>query len=140
MRRGRKANPNRKVRGELQFPPSSAEAPSWFSGHALNHWNALAPMLIETGRLTQGDRSAFEQMCLDFSIIQESREQGPVERVVRHARKTIVRTDANEAHEARKRYARWLIEFGLTPQSRPRLGKPTQPSEDKLGEFLALRT
>jgi P27 family predicted phage terminase small subunit len=140
MRRGRKADPNRQVLGEIKFPPSSIVAPDHLAGYALKHWNELAPMLIATGRLTVADRSAFEQLCLDFAIIQQAKEGGPITRMIKHARQTSFREDSNEVHAARKRYARWLIEFGLTPQSRPRLGKPAKATTDRLGDFWTQRS
>jgi P27 family predicted phage terminase small subunit len=136
MRRGRKATPKPSLRTP-EFPPSSVDAPAWLEGHALEHWNALAPMLIELGRLTAADRSALEMLCLDFEEIEQAKEQGPIERVVKHARKTEIREDPNDADAARKRYLWYLTQFGLTPRSRPRIGKPVQPTQDKLAMFVA---
>jgi P27 family predicted phage terminase small subunit len=136
MRRGRQAKPTRFVLQTIQFPPSPLDPPSWLEGYALEHWQALAPFLHQTGRLTMGDRTAFEMLCVDYALIRQAEDAGPLERVVRHPRQTSIRVDANTADAAKKRYLRWLREFGLTPSSRARIKSTLEPSKDKLGSFF----
>jgi P27 family predicted phage terminase small subunit len=124
---------------EPKFPPSPVDPPAHLTGHALAHWNELAPMLIEMGRLTLADRPALEMLCIEYGDIERAREQGPLERITNHARKTTIRVDPNTADSARKRYLAWLREFALTPSSRLRVSTAAAPPANRLGEFLKQR-
>jgi P27 family predicted phage terminase small subunit len=136
MRRGRQAKPTFFIRETPQFPTSPLDPPPWLEGHALEHWKELAPFLRQTGRLTMGDRTALEMLCADYALIREAKDAGPQERVIRHARQTSIRVDPNTADAAKKRYLRWLIEFGLTRASAARLKTSARPPVDKMSAFL----
>lgn len=98
---------------EPRIPAASVKAPSWLKGHALTKWKELAPLLAAAGMFTEGDRSALEQLCDDYSII---------------------RTES--CPKAKDRYRRLLTEFGLTPSSRSRLKSTLEPPKDALAAHL----
>ena len=151
MTRGPKPKPTRlkllegvradRINGrEPIFPPASTEPPNWLEGYALMHWNELAPFLSSTGRLTVADRSALEQFCLDYALIREAKDEGPIETVSSRRGRMVVRTDPNNADGARRRYLAWLIEFGLTPASRSRVAITKGLLQDRMSELFNQQT
>lgn len=98
---------------EPRLPIGSIVAPDHLQGFALEKWNELAPLLSGAGMLTEGDRSALEQLCDDYAIV---RNEG--------------------CPKAKDRLRRLLTEFGLTPSSRSRIKSTMEPPKDKMGAFL----
>jgi phage terminase small subunit len=103
---------------EPRLPSGSIVAPDTCQGTALDKWNELAPLLATAGMLTQGDRTALEQLCLDYQFVRDF-------------------PDARTVNVVLARLMRTLAEFGLTPSSRSRIKSTQGPPKDKLDEYFA---
>lgn len=124
---------------EPRLPIGSTVAPDWLHGHALDHWNELAPLLANAGVLTEGDRPALAQLCDEYETIRLVIE-GPDDLVEAEADNwKKARLMLSNGNQARDRYRRLLTEFGLTPSSRARLKSTVEPPKDKMGEFFLAR-
>jgi phage terminase small subunit len=108
------AQPCRINTREPRMPAGGLDPPKWLDEFGQEHWRELAPILQAAGLLTVGDRPALAQLCDEYSTI----------------RKDV------DADNARERYRRLLVEFGLTPSSRSRLKSDAEPRRDALSEFL----
>jgi P27 family predicted phage terminase small subunit len=100
------------------------------------HWSELAPVLSRAGLLTEGDRAALAQLCDDYATIRRSIDPPDASSAGEFDR---MRSLMSSADRARDRYRRMLIEFGMTPSSRSKLGSPAPKPKDDLEEFLATR-
>ncbi len=105
-------------RDEPSLPFNPADAPSWLTGLALEHWNEIAPMLAKARVLTDGDRANLALMCECYA---EWRE------------------DIRGAWKAKDLYRRLSCEFGLTPSSRSRIKVPSERPKDELEAFLEVK-
>jgi phage terminase small subunit len=115
-------HPCRINRDEPKLPPGvNVEAPGWLKepemALALEHWNVLAPMLLDAGVLSAADLGALGMLCLCYQRW---------------------RDDADD-WKAQDRYLKLCCEFGLTPSSRSRIRVPQKPA-DALTEFLRKRS
>lgn len=105
---------------EPTFRPGGADAPDWLAGLALDHWNELAPVLLEGRVFSAVDRSNLALLCLLYAQW---------------------RDDPTD-HKAVGQYVRLSLEFGMTPSSRSRLkAAPERPKDEvqALDEFLGGR-
>lgn len=108
---------------------------------ARRYWSELAPRLIETGLLTEAERSALALTCealaqhqaanaviatLGYTYKAET-ESG----TVLHRERAEVRIAA----DAWRRALRGLAEFGLTPASRGRIELPSQPKANPFADL-----
>ena len=58
---------------EPKIPAGSTVAPEWLTGHALNHWNELAPVLSKAGMLTEADRFALRRCATTMRLSETTR-------------------------------------------------------------------
>ena len=88
--------------------------PAWLGRFGCELWKRLCVVLVEAGMLTEGDMPGFEQLCDEYDTIRRDPLDG----------------------DARDRFRRLLVEFGLTPSSRSRLRSTKPGPVDKMADFL----
>lgn len=104
-------------------------------------WRELVKLLDDMGVLTNADRRALEMLCRAYADYLAAREDiekwGRVwETVTREGSTKLQRNPAIAiANEAHAQVVRLLIEFGLTPAARAKVGK-TPDKSDPLGDYL----
>ena len=153
MKRGTKPTPTAKRKlqgnpGRRPLPPAEPEftgtttPPKWLSKRAKNEWRRLAPRLELLGILTPADRAAFATYCAAYARMVEAetflgspaaggslvfRTEGGAVKPWPHI------AVANQAADCMRKF---LIEFGLTPSSRTRLGVPAPKKETDAEGFI----
>lgn len=102
----------------------SVEPPSWLSAEAAEVWRTLAPHTA-AGTLTPGTAWTFAMCCTELATYAEA------EQLVQDAGMLIADGQTlgpNPALQQRRQAdavaARWLPQFGLTPESAAKLGGP----------------
>lgn len=129
---------------EPAFSPASIEPPVSLrdpkNAHALEEWNRVAPLLSEIGLLTEGDRTALTAYCTIYQRWVSAEQQILKEGVFREFETGYVQVNpyVTVANRSLKQMKEFMIEFGLTPSSRVRLGgaATTPGKRDSFSEFL----
>ena len=139
-----RGNPGRRPLRKDEPDPERGipQAPPWLSGVALGYWRELAPELDELGILTVADGHALALLCsayADWRAACEAIETHGMtyERVTAAGSVSIARRpEVAMRADAFRRMTSMLVEFGLTPSSRPRVSATGKPSQGKLARFL----
>ena len=93
---------------------AAQDPPAWLGRYGCELWRKLFTVLLDAGLMTVGDVPGFEQLCDEYDTIRRDPLDG----------------------DARDRFRRLLVEFGLTPSSRSRLRSTKAGPVDKMAEFL----
>lgn len=150
--------PDREPKDEPKPAPSSATAPPSLLAAERRVWNETAPILIANGLLTEADRETLARYCAAMVEWRNARRMirktgGPVIVVngVQQRNQWVKLRD-----EAQKTLNEIAREFGMTPASRPKLGRAARgagedppplprpdagaaPSAKTFDEFLAAK-
>lgn len=132
-----RGNPGRRPlnRGEPKPLTGDMAPPSWLSGHALDEWNRLAPVLYRLGLLTEIDGQALASYCETWARWREAEDKIKEFGMVikgRHGNPVIspfVAVATRSMHQLKA----FLIEFGMTPSSRSRIS--TGDSDEPVDAF-----
>lgn len=135
-------------------PAGEPDKPEWLSAEASAEWDRVLPQLLTAGTLSRIDRSALAAYCQSWSDVvaltaqveKDGRTwdepiQSAAGAVVGHRIKPHPAVRQLEAASARMR--QYLIEFGLTPAARARMGadvaaaSKVEAPPSKLGEIAA---
>ena len=118
---------DRKDRSNPQEPrptPDLPAPPDHLSRDALIEWGRVSSELFQLGLLTKVDRAALAAYCETYSRWAQS------ERLVQEQGFTIETTNGNviqnpmvgTANKAMELMHKYMVEFGMTPSSRTRIG------------------
>ncbi len=153
MKRGTKPKPTAKKKlqgnpGRRPLPTAEPEfsgtttPPKWLSNRAKTEWRRLASRLELIGILTPGDRAAFATYCAAYARMVEA-ENFLASPAAGGSLKYLTSTGALKAwpeiaiaNQAADCMRKFLIEFGLTPSSRTRLGVEPPKKESDTEEFI----
>ena len=129
----------RPAEGVPSPPAAEPKCPTILKGEARREWKRIVPELLACKILSLPDRAALTAYCQCWGrwyAAEKTRdEKGDYEFGEKGARKAPWVTVAHAEIEAMRKY---LVEFGLTPSSRVRLGRPEAGKKaDPLDEFLA---
>lgn len=118
---GGRPRPRRK-KLEVQGSPLSPDIkpPKWFSAHAKNYFNELAPQLIELGTLDALSLRLFEVLCASLAQADDMRAILDVEGEV--TPKGKLHPLSRPCHKTSMFALKLASEFGMTPRGRQRLG------------------
>lgn len=116
--------PNAKTRGK-QKRASLPEAPAHLTGHALDFYNELLPILEEMGIGAKGDKWTLESMAVVYGQARDAEDHVAEHGAMQwHKRKeawaknpAVVTSQQN-----RDKLRLWFNEVGLTPSARAKLG------------------
>lgn len=106
--------------------------PEWLSRTAKEEWRRLAPELGRLGFLTPLDRAAFACYCSSYGHwrkCQDAIDRGGPMYLTARGRLTE-RPEVRMAKEYGQMMKAFATEFGLTPNSRARMGAAQSPIED----------
>jgi P27 family predicted phage terminase small subunit len=114
--------------------------PSYLSPEARKEWNRIVPMLAERGTLSRADSAVLEIYCETKSrwvaAQREIQEQGlmvtttTLDRNGAAVTSRKINSVVRVAAECERSLRTFLIQFGMTPQSREKV-KPTKKSEEE---------
>jgi P27 family predicted phage terminase small subunit len=131
---------------EPDFDPADLRPPTGITKMARKKWRQMAPMLLERGLLTQGDRDMLHNYCLAFERWQQaekvlSEEGTTFESVSEDGFVRISqRPEVNISKTYQQQMYRIAAEFGMSPSSRSRV-KATPPKtkkyKDPMDELLS---
>jgi P27 family predicted phage terminase small subunit len=115
---------------------SSIEPPDWLAPDAREEWLRLAPVLERLGVITETDQQALTGYCETWATwkhaTQQLRKYGMVIKG-RDGDLPIISPFVKIAHNATVQMRAYLIEFGMTPSSRPKVHavkqEPTKASK-----------
>jgi P27 family predicted phage terminase small subunit len=127
------------------------DRPAWLLGEAAAEWNRVVPELMQSGTLASADRAALAAYCRAWADVVELtavvEKEGRVTREPIQTREGEVLGERVRPHPAVRqleaaslRMRQYLIEFGLSPAARARMGadvaKAVVPkTQSKLGEI-----
>jgi P27 family predicted phage terminase small subunit len=131
-------NPGKRPIMEGPEPGGIPTCPDHLSDEARAEWNRVAPELLACGLLTSVDRAALAAYCTAWSrwVQAEKKllETGPI--IKAKSGYPMMNPYLVVANAAMKQMKELLVEFGMSPSSRRRVGMSAQP-HDELEEFLA---
>ncbi|MGQ7243698.1 phage terminase small subunit P27 family [Salinicola sp. V024] len=119
--------------------------PAHLSPQAAQLWSYIVGLYSSTTVIQLSDSTALERLCEVYAEIRELQDiiehQGRVFTAVGQNGSTLIKTNpaVSQLQEADKRLRQYLVEFGLTPSSRTRIGVSTGNNNDNgdpLDEFL----
>ena len=128
---------------------STPSCPEWLSKAAKSEWKRIVPELEEMGLLTIADRAALASYCQAFAELEIATKlldkEGRVVEQERYDRTGAPVGGIIKAHPAVKlqrdaftRVKQFLVEFGLSPASRPKLAGMSKSDEpDPFEAFLS---
>lgn len=113
--KGRKGEPE----VEVKEPP----CPGWLPKEAKAEWKRIVPILLNLKVLTEADQAALQNYCLAHSQIVELQRIISKEGYTYEDRGIVKkRPEVGILQNAQKIVKTFLVEFGLSPASRARLG------------------
>lgn len=120
--------------------PIAPECPIWLSDFAQEEWARVYEKLERLGLLTEVDGTAFEAYCTAYGQFKEAhlilREKGLTFSTPNGYEQQ--RPEVAIANNAAKVMRGFMIEFGLTPAARARLGKEPKAGDDDGADFFSL--
>lgn len=126
---------NRRLpQNEPEFPklPAAIDPPDHLTDVAKEEWRRLMPVLLSCGMMTMGDLVPFEVYCSTYARWRHAEAQlkaDPQLHLLRtpngHVQSNPWITISRHSAELMKSY---LIEFGLTPAARARMGAAEPPA------------
>ena len=130
--------PDRKNQNEPTPDPCIPEPPDHIQGAALDEWRRISPELAAIGLLSNVDRNALAACCQLWATIAEAEEK------LRTCGLVATTTNGTEIqspwlgirNKALALYHKYLVEFGMTPSSRGRLGVKGQPKDSKFSGVI----
>jgi P27 family predicted phage terminase small subunit len=133
-------NPDKRRINENEPQPrvGEPEMPE-LSGDAAKEWKRIVPILMSLGILTIADGPALAIYCDAFAFAQKAKKQLSRSRDLTSAK---ARRLFSMSEKSMKLAKSMLVEFGLTPASRPRLAgfcilPPTQEKDDPAEEYFS---
>ena len=134
---------------ELKLEAMEPNMPPFLSEVAQREWNAIVPLLLRLGVLTELDGKALAAYCFSYARWRDAEQLvvslgGPVIREPirdKEGNKVGERLKRNPAiaisSDALKNMKSYLVEFGLTPATRSRLKIEQPKEEDPFDAYLA---
>lgn len=126
------------VPNEPQPTPEIPAPPDHLTGHALEKWHELTPILFDLGLLTMADRDPLVLYCEEYARYRDAQDEIAREgmfietdkgNVIQHPAVGIV-------HKAIGIMHRLMVEFGMTPAARSKVSSSRKPNEaDPFAEF-----
>jgi P27 family predicted phage terminase small subunit len=119
-------NPGKRplVRTKSRLSNQKVSCPEWLSRTAKEEWRRLAPELDRLGYLTRLDRAAFACYCSSYGHWRECQDaidrHGPMYLTARG--RLTERPEVQMAKQHGQMMKAFATEFGLTPNSRARMG------------------
>jgi P27 family predicted phage terminase small subunit len=130
---------NGAIKKEPQPPVEIPDCPPHLDDEARAEWDRIAPKLLGLNLLSDLDRSALAAYCQTYSRWVKA------EKIIKQSGE-IVRAKGTGnlypnpylavANRALKQMKEFLVEFGMTPSSRVRLGVETEQVPSVLAKFL----
>jgi P27 family predicted phage terminase small subunit len=133
-------NPGKRpIKDEPKPVPIAPDCPIWLPQFAQEEWQRVYRQLEQLGLLTQVDGTAFEAYCMAYGQWKEShlilREKGLTFMTPNGYEQQ--RPEVAIANNAAKIMRGFMIEFGLTPAARARMGTDPKAGEDDGSDFFA---
>lgn len=127
-----------RVRNDEPKPPADRiKKPTGMSKKAVKYWNQIEPMLKECKVLTNIDHVALAMLCTAIAEMFEIQKQLDATGVMMKGRGGIpVMSPLFRAARAKQADVhRMLVEFGMTPSSRTRIGTVGDPGKKDDWDF-----
>jgi P27 family predicted phage terminase small subunit len=119
---------DRAPRNEMVAPPAAPPRPDWLDAEGKAEWDRVVPQLLELGVLARIDQATLADYCAAHSLAVKATKKYQREGLVL---KTPFGPQTHPmvkiAKEARAQALALAREFGLSPSSRTRVGKPETP-------------
>jgi P27 family predicted phage terminase small subunit len=119
---------DRAARNEMSAPVGAPTRPDWLDAEGRAEWDRVVPQLLELGVLARIDQATLADYCaahsLAVSATRRYQREGLIQKVNGQKQPHPMIKIAKEARAQALALAR---EFGLSPSSRTRVGKPETP-------------
>lgn len=122
-------------------PESGADRPDWLTPAAKAHWTIVAKQLDNAGVLTKMDQTALAMYCESFARWQEAQKHcaEPGGMLVKTSNGFWVQSPwVQISNKAFEQVIKMLVEFGMTPSSRTRVGAAKPPKEENPFDEFAI--
>jgi P27 family predicted phage terminase small subunit len=121
-----RGNPGRRPLNEDEPAPAAGEidAPDWLEGAAAQEWRRMAPVLHRLGLLTEIDGNALAAYCQAWARWREAEGQIKKFGMVIKGKGgfPVISPFVAIANRAMAQMRGFLVEFGMTPSARSRVG------------------
>jgi P27 family predicted phage terminase small subunit len=135
-------NPSKKTlnTNEPKPAPIAPKCPAWLNAEGKRHWKYIAPKLERLGLLTEIDGAALACACNEFG------EYIQLRRIIKAKGSRTFMTETGYeaaipeisiANKALTNYKAFLVEFGMTPSSRSRIGIKSDDKHDDMENLLS---
>ena len=113
--------------------------PEHLNPDAIIEWNRITPLLETMGLITLSDMAAIAAYCQNYGRWVEAEKLVASDGMIVYSDSGYPshHPSVSIANNAMDKMYKFLIEFGLTPSSRARLGSNTAKKKDKMDEYLS---
>ena len=115
-------------------PPKAKKAPpppAWLAKYAKEEWRRIVPELFGLGLLTKIDTAALEAYCQCYARWREAEELLTITVSVTENGYESPSAYINIATKYAKEMRAFLVEFGMTPSSRARIGTNAPDADEE---------
>ena len=112
------------------------DPPGWLVKYAKTEWKRIVPELYNLGLLTKIDTTALEAYCQCYARWREAEEKLKVEVSITDNGYESPSAYINISNKYSKEMRSYLVEFGMTPSSRTRIGTDIKDSDKEGWEKL----
>jgi P27 family predicted phage terminase small subunit len=136
-----RGNPGRRPLNQAEPTPAPRhlDPPTWLDGEAATEWNRLAPILHRLGLLTEIDGDALSTYCTSWARWRDAERNIAKYGMVIKGKGgfPIISPFVAVANRAMAQMKGFLVEFGMTPSARSRVGASADRDQpvDPFAEF-----